>query len=166
MSPHLFAMQPGDTIPMSAPLGTFVLRDHALNPGHHSVFIATGTGIAPFRAMLQTSLKTGAGKESPRFTLLFGVRHEPHLLYRAEFEVLATQHSNFRFLPIVSRPDATWQGKTGHVQDHLGEAMQSASPASPIDFYMCGLKAMVDDVRAMLKEMGFDRKQIRYEKYD
>jgi CDP-4-dehydro-6-deoxyglucose reductase len=35
-----------------------------------------------------------------------------------------------------------------------------------VDVYICGLKAMVDDVRAMLKGMGFDRKQIIYEKYD
>jgi CDP-4-dehydro-6-deoxyglucose reductase len=37
---------------------------------------------------------------------------------------------------------------------------------SALDVYLCGLKAMVDDVRARLKARGFDRKQIRYEKYD
>jgi CDP-4-dehydro-6-deoxyglucose reductase len=35
-----------------------------------------------------------------------------------------------------------------------------------LEIYICGLKAMVDDVRARLKQMGFDRKQIIYEKYD
>jgi CDP-4-dehydro-6-deoxyglucose reductase len=34
------------------------------------------------------------------------------------------------------------------------------------DVYICGLKEMVDDVRAELKKRGFDRKQIIYEKYD
>ena len=37
---------------------------------------------------------------------------------------------------------------------------------SDIDIYLCGLQPMVDDVRQILKAMGFDRKQIRYEKYD
>ena len=36
----------------------------------------------------------------------------------------------------------------------------------PPDVYICGLKEMVDDVRALLKQKGFDRKQIIYEKYD
>src|SRR5262245_55209235 len=49
LSPFLFAMQPGETIAMTPPLGMFVLR----TPPRDSIFVATGTGIAPFRAMLQ-----------------------------------------------------------------------------------------------------------------
>src|SRR5690348_16051372 len=48
-SPHLFAMQPGDRVEMREPLGLFTLR----RPEREALFIATGTGIAPFRAMLQ-----------------------------------------------------------------------------------------------------------------
>src|SRR4051812_5430490 len=70
MSPHLFAMQPGDTIETSAPLGTFVLRE----PARDSILIATGTGVAPFRSILRAQLPHG----EPGFTLLFGVRHESH----------------------------------------------------------------------------------------
>src|SRR5690242_7456964 len=51
-SPYLFAMKPGDTVEMSAPLGYFVLR----NPGKDAIFVATGTGIAPFRSMLHAYL--------------------------------------------------------------------------------------------------------------
>jgi CDP-4-dehydro-6-deoxyglucose reductase len=49
------------------------------------------------------------------------------------------------------------------VQAHLAEAIGGRSD---IDIYLCGLQPMVDDVRQILKGMGFDRKQIRYEKYD
>jgi CDP-4-dehydro-6-deoxyglucose reductase len=49
------------------------------------------------------------------------------------------------------------------VQAHLEEALAGRRD---IDVYLCGLKAMVDDVRATLKRQGFDRKQILYEKYD
>lgn len=155
LSPYLFAMQPGDTIEMSAPLGTFVLRE----PARDSILIATGTGVAPFRSMLRAHLP----HSRPQFTLLFGVRHESHLLYRAEFEDLASRHLQFSFWPTLSRPDDAWPGRAGHVQAHLAEAI---GERRNIDFYLCGLKQMVDDVRATLKEMGFDRKQIRYEKYD
>lgn len=155
LSPVLFAMRPGDAIEMSAPLGTFTLRE----PARDSILIATGTGITPFRSYLQAFLPKG----SPRFTLLFGVRYESHILYRSEFETMEREHAQFQFWPMLSRPGEAWTGRSGHVQAHLEEAIGGRQD---VDFYLCGLKQMVDDVRATLKGMGFDRKQIRYEKYD
>ena len=155
LSPLLFALQPGDEIEMKAPMGTFVLRE----PQADSVFIATGTGVAPFRAMLRTFLR----EDGPAYTLLMGVRHEADLLYQHEFENLEGQNSRFHFLPTVSRPSAEWTGRRGRVQAHLDEALRDRRD---VDVYLCGLRAMVDDLRTILKGMGFDRKQIRYEKYD
>lgn len=155
LSPRLFAMQPGDTIEIRPPLGMFVLR----NPPREAVFIATGTGIAPFRSILKGHLD----ETSQAFTLVFGVRHESHLMYRAEFEEMARMHPHFRFLPTLSRPTESWSGRSGHVQAHLQEAI---GERRDIDVFLCGLKLMVDDVRNILKEMGFDRKQILFEKYD
>ena len=151
----LFQMQPGDTVEMKEPLGMFVLRQ----PPRDSLLVATGTGIAPFRSMLQAHLSGS----SPRFTLLFGLRYESHLLYRREFEDLARQFPNFRFWPTLTRPSPDWAGRTGRVQAHLEEALGARRD---VDVYLCGLRAMVDDVRAILKGRGFDRKQIFYEKYD
>jgi len=156
LSPRLFDMKPGDRIEMRQPLGTFVLRRQA---PRDSIFIATGTGIAPFRSMLQAHLNVS----SPAFTLLFGVRYESHLLYRAEFERMALTHTNFRFWPTLTRFNSGWKGRQGRVQAHLAEAI---GDRSDLDFYLCGLKEMVDEVRALLKGQGFDRKQIFYEKYD
>jgi len=158
-SHYLFRMKPGDTVEMRPPLGMFVLRQ----PPRDSLFIATGTGIAPFRSMVKAHLSAS----SPRFTLLFGVRYESHLIYRAEFEDLARRYPNFRFWPTLSRPEPSlqhpWSGRTGHVQTHMEEALEGRRD---IDVYLCGLKLMVDDVRSRLKAAGFDRKQIFYEKYD
>ena len=95
--------------------------------------------------------------------MLFGVRHEQSIYYRDDFETLRKQHPNFRFWPTLSRADESWSGRTGHVQVHLLEAI---GERRDLDVYICGLKAMVDDVRAILKAMGFDRKQIIFEKYD
>jgi ferredoxin-NADP reductase len=155
-TPHLFAMQPGDAVEMSAPLGFFTVRD----PAREAVFIATGTGIAPFRAMAPDYLSHPHAKQ---LTLLFGVRHESTIYYHNDFAALAARHSNFRFWPTLSRADESWTGRTGHVQTHVLEAI---GERRDLDVYICGLKAMVDDVRAMLKELGFDRKQIIFEKYD
>jgi CDP-4-dehydro-6-deoxyglucose reductase len=51
------------------------------------------------------------------------------------------------------------------VQSHLDELLQTDDIATR-DVYICGLKEMVDDVRRQLKERGFDRKQVFYERYD
>jgi len=155
-SPHLFAMKPVDSVEMTDPLGFFVVR----NPSKDAVFVATGTGIAPFRSMAPDYLKHPQAKE---LTLVFGVRHERTIYYRGEFESLVKQHSNFRFWPTLSRPEPSWKGRTGHVQLHLLEAI---GERRDLDIYICGLKTMVDDVRAILKQLGFDRKQIIFEKYD
>jgi CDP-4-dehydro-6-deoxyglucose reductase len=155
-SPFLFSLEPGSAAEVSAPLGYFVLRD----PGREAVMVATGTGVTPFRSMLQAYLGQG---DPHAITLVFGARYERGLLYRAEFEKLELGHANFRFWPVLSRPPETWQGRTGHVQPHVLEAI---GERRDLDVYVCGLKLMVDDVRAILKARGFDRKQIIYEKYD
>ncbi|HTW63191.1 MAG TPA: FAD-binding oxidoreductase, partial [Bryobacteraceae bacterium] len=144
-TPHLFALQPGDSIEMSAPLGFFVVRD----PAKDALFIATGTGIAPFRSMAPGYLSHPQAKQ---LTLLFGVRHEQTIYYCGDFEALASQHANFRFWPSLSRAQSSWAGRTGHVQNHLSEALAGRND---LDVYICGLKAMVDDVRGILKELGF-----------
>jgi CDP-4-dehydro-6-deoxyglucose reductase len=148
-------MQPGEAIDIRPPLGMFVLR----TPPRDSVLIATGTGIAPFRSILKGQLHAA----SQALTLVFGVRYESHLMYRAELEEMARQHPHFRFMPTLSRPEESWTGRTGHVQAHLAEAI---GERRDVDVFLCGLKLMVDDVRNILKEMGFDRKQILFEKYD
>ncbi len=155
-SPHLFSLKPGDVVETSAPLGYFLLRE----PRREAILVATGTGITPFRSILHAHL--GQGDPHP-ITLVFGVRQEANLLYREELEDLAARYSNFRYWPTLSRPEPGWTGRTGHVQPHVLEAI---GDRRDLDVYICGLKSMVDDVRAKLKALGFDRKQIIYEKYD
>jgi len=156
MSPWLFEMHPGDEVTLSAPLGYFVLR----NPGRDALFVATGTGIAPIRSILQANFNSA---RPAQLTLLFGVRYPGGILYRAEFETMACLWSGFRFWPTVTRPDEKWMGRTGRVQQHLLEAI---GDRRDIDVYICGLREMVDDVRTVLKCVGLDRKQIIVEKYD
>ena len=155
LSPRIFELQPGDEVEVSKPLGYFTLR----NPGREAIFVATGTGIAPFRSMLMAHVPEHA---SP-FTLIFGTRYESSLMYHEEFEKLAALHPHFRYLPVLSRPREEWTGLTGHVQPHMLEAI---GDRRDLDVYLCGLKAMVDDARGRLKEIGLDRKQIVFEKYD
>lgn len=155
-SPHLFEMAPGDEVDMKGPLGMFVPR----TPFRDSVFVATGTGIAPFRAMLGSPPVQASNSD---VLLLFGARYEAGLVYGAEFEELVSHWEGFRYWPTITRPGADWRGRTGRVQEHLDEALGGRTG---VDVYICGLKEMVDSIRDTLKAKGFDRKQIIYEKYD
>lgn len=159
-SSYLCDLQPGAEMNFHGPHGFFFVQEPLPS---NLVFIATGTGIAPIRGILQDLFGRGLAASS-RVWLLFGVRDPEKILYRSEFEQLAGQHANFHFVPTLSRPPAGWTGATGYVQEQLRQRF-----AGRRDFtaYICGLKTMVDDVRAILKnEFGLDRKQIHYEKYD
>lgn len=156
LSPYLFEMQPGETLDMQGPLGYFTWRQ----PMRDSILVATGTGIAPFRGMLQEYFAAGGDRA---ITLVFGVRYEASLLYRDEFESMAQTHANFDFRPTLSRPGENWRGRTGHVQQHVLEVL---GERRDVNIYICGMKAMVDDMRQQVKALGLDRKQIIYEKYD
>ncbi len=151
-TPFLFSMQRGDTVDLKAVLGTFVLR----KPPTESILVATGTGIAPFRAMLATP-------PPAHFTLIFGVRYEDTLLYDDEWQHLALTNPNFEYQPTLTRPGANWRGRTGRVHDHVLEAL---GDRRDLDIYICGLREMVDELRARLKALGVDRKRIIYERYD
>ncbi len=155
-SPHLFDLKPGDMVDTKGPYGAF----HFRNPISDSILVATGTGVAPFRSMLQAKLP-----EDPihQFTLIFGVRQEYGLLYRDDFEELERHHPNFRFLPTLTRPDPSWTGLHGRVQPHLIECIQDRRD---VDVYICGTREMVDETRTLLKALNFERRHIIFEKYD
>ncbi|MGA7414943.1 MAG: FAD-binding oxidoreductase [Bryobacteraceae bacterium] len=155
VSKYLFELEPGAEIEIDEALGYFTLR----NPQRDALFVATGTGVAPFRSMLLQHLP----EVESQITLLMGCRYPHGLMYREELNELAQTYAHFSFVPTVTRPDESWRGRTGRVQAHLDEVLDERRD---IDVYICGLKEMVDDVRSLLKQKGFDRRQIIYEKYD
>jgi ferredoxin-NADP reductase len=174
MSNYLCGLDEGAQITFQGPFGDFILRP----PLRDTVFIATGTGIAPFRSMLhwllasndlaQGDLTQGDLTKTDRhqgrhFWLLFGARYEHDIYYREEFERLAAEHANFHFLPTLSRADDGWKGLRGYVQQHLGEVV---GMRTDMHAYICGLDKMVKANRELLKSLGWDRTSIRYEKYD
>jgi CDP-4-dehydro-6-deoxyglucose reductase, E3 len=157
VSPSIFDLKPGDQIEFRGPFGQFVLR-HPADPV--SAFIATGTGIAPLRSMIQYLFQKPCASE---VWLIFGVREEADILYRGEFEQLASEHSNFHFIPTLSRPGPDWQGHTGYVQKQIALYLRDKTG---FHAYVCGLKKMVNDVRQQLRHMGYSAKDLSCEKYD
>ncbi|WP_031498004.1 ferredoxin--NADP reductase [Bryobacter aggregatus] len=155
-SPHLFSLQPGDLVPTKGPVGSFVLKSKE----REAIFVATGTGVVPFRPMLRQVDYLEHGVPA---TLIFGARYTHGLMFHDEFQALAERHPNLHYIPTVTRPEGVWAGKIGRVQPLLWEVI---GDRTDLDVYVCGLKEMVESVRDELKARGFDRKQIIVEKYD
>lgn len=158
-SNFLCDLRPGSEVRFHGPHGYFTLK----NPVRDSIFIATGTGIAPVRGMIHELFRDPARYQGHQFWLAFGVRYASHLYYDQEFRELAAVHANFHYLPTLSRPAADWKGAHGYVQEHLEEI---AAGRTDMDAYICGLRDMVTANRDLLKKLGWDRKSILYERFD
>ena len=131
----------GDTISLMPPSGNLQLRD----PTRDAVFLATGTGLTPMLAMLTPYLETEGGQA----TLLYGERTQADLMYRATLDRLAATHSSLSVTYVLS--DEAWDGPTGHVQDHLGPALDRLDQPHA---YACGVPQMVVDTKATLQDAG------------
>ena len=159
MSNFLCDMKAGDELPCQGPFGDFILRP----PLRDTIFIATGTGVAPFRSMLHWLLADESRHQGKQLWLIFGNRCETDIYYRNEFQRLAAERANFRFLPTLSRGAQQWMGLRGYVQDHVPSIVQGRAD---MHAYICGLDKMIKANRELLKSLGWNRKAILYEKYD
>jgi len=159
MSNFLCDMKEGDEIRCQGPFGDFILRP----PMRDTILIATGTGIAPFRSMLHWLLGDESRHQGRQLWLLFGNRTEKDIYYHDEFLGLAAEHPNFHYQPTLSRGSTEWQGLRGYVQEHVAGL---AKGRTDMHAYVCGLDKMVTANRELLRSLGWDRKSIRYEKYD
>ncbi|MBI2405050.1 hypothetical protein HYV22_02630 [Candidatus Gottesmanbacteria bacterium] len=146
----------GDQVSLVAPLGMFVLD----NQSHRKkVMIATGTGIVPFRSMIMDYLAGPATRQN-EVVLYWGLRHEEDIYWREEFEALAGKYPNFHFVLTLSKPTETWAGHRGRVTDHLFVEEKNFIDT---DFYLCGSKAMVDEVKKALFSRNVPNTQVKQE---
>ncbi|HEY9854699.1 MAG TPA: FAD-binding oxidoreductase [Stenomitos sp.] len=145
-SNYLCDLQVGDEVQLTGPVGrTFLLPE---DPEAHVVMIATGTGIAPFRAFWRELFRP----ESPfvgQARLFFGMPTSAEILYQAEIEACADQYANFRHYYAISREQKTPDGRRMYVQDRIrefGDALWSLVRDPKTFVYICGLKGMEDGV--------------------
>jgi anthranilate 1,2-dioxygenase reductase component len=151
----------GTPLEAKGPQGRF--EHHRQTP---SLWVATGTGAAPFRPMLQAALQA---RDTSPVHLLFGARSERDELFADEWRAVEKTHPWFQLTTSLSQPSGEWRGKTGYVQHHVRqhfEALQVKAPA-PVQVWICGVRKMLDEVRNVLKsELQLERQRIHAERYD
>jgi ferredoxin-NADP reductase len=169
-------LEVGQSIQVHGPHGLFLLR----SPLTDSILIATGTGIAPMRGFVEHLFPENGEERSQgqKIWLVYGTRYETELYYEDYLEKVAARQPNFFYFKTLSRADNGWAGERGYVQELVqriaGEhARESAVDPRPvgesiynIHAYICGLNEMVAANRDCLKGLGWERKQIIFERYD
>jgi ferredoxin--NADP+ reductase len=165
-SNYVCDLKPGDPLAVTGPAGKrFLLPE---DPAKHDyLFLATGTGIAPFRGMIMELLQ-GPPEGSPwranwkrcesRIELVMGSPYTTDLLYDGLFRDLAAKHSNFHYHPVISRETRTDGGKGEYahqfIERRLGDRYDAMLRSPRTLIYVCGLAGMQMGLFRILGEKG------------
>jgi sulfhydrogenase subunit gamma (sulfur reductase) len=138
----------GKTLDVSAPFGKgFPVRDAV---GKDVLLFAAGSGIAPIRALVQHIL--AHREEFNRVTLFYGQRRGGDFAYAQEH--LTWERGGVRVVLCPSREDDAWTGVRGRVQEVARSLSFGGSPPGEAVAFVCGMHAMVGDVRSTLAQAG------------
>ncbi|WP_435176115.1 ferredoxin--NADP reductase [Halorussus sp. AFM4] len=191
LSPRLCTdLAVGDELTIRGPYGELVLQDPS---PRDAVFLATGTGVAPFKSMIDYLFETGLDEHAGTrrdVWLFLGAAWEDDLPYREAFRELHRTRENFHFVPCLTREPvlSEWDGETDYVQHALlkhtdrtavtaglGEHCERwlrEPPRSGVDaridpanaeVYACGINAMVHDLVRTAERLGIPESRIESE---
>lgn len=136
-----------DLLRLNGPLGTFFLRGIS---GLDLIFLATGTGIAPVKAMLEGIANVPAQDRPRSVAVYWGGRSRDDLYWNV------TNVDVHRYVPVLSRAGAEWSGARGHVQ----QALMSDQPTlAEAVVFACGSDAMIHSARDALVKAGLPERR-------
>jgi ferredoxin-NADP reductase len=143
-SPKLKHLKVGDMVEVHGPFGKFGL-DEKKQDSHKHVFIASGTGIAPFHSMVKSYSKLN-------YEVIHGVRYADEA-----YEINAYDRERFTL--------CTSRDKKGDFKGRLTEYLKKAKFEKDTCFYLCGNSDMIFDSMEILSDKGFGRENINVEVY-
>lgn len=144
----------GDAITVTGPIGSFYLREIK----RPVLFLAGGTGLAPFLAMLDDLQRNVA---SQPIHMIYGVTNDADLVAVDKLEAFAASTPNFTFATVVADEGSSHPRK-GYVIHHLPD---SALNGGDVDVYLCGPPPMVDAVRKHFADKGVSPANFFFEKF-
>jgi ferredoxin-NADP reductase len=147
----------GQRLAVSAPRGSFVFPEHPDEP--QFLFIAGGTGIAPLRSMIRHAL---ISERPETVSVLYSARTPRDFAYLSEFRGMARKGQIDLALTATRETLPRWRGGRGRIAA-AQLALLVHTPATLC--FVCGPKAMVDDVLPMLHHLGIEQSRIRLEEW-
>lgn len=151
-------LAPAIEVDVEGPAGAFTFPPAATEP--NVVFVAGGTGIAPLRAMLGHAMAPGQPRR--RVGLFYSARTPDEFAFADEFRALAARRA-IEFRQTITRETALeWSGGRGRFRlEHLRELVHGPDTLC----FVCGPRTLVDEVPAMLRELGVAAERIRIEEW-
>jgi len=132
-----------DLLRIEGPIGTFFYRPTSKK---NIIFLATGTGIAPVKAILEQLDENNTEVKDKNIYLFFGGRTGEDLFWQPKFKNI-----NVHFVPVLSRSAAEWKGEKGYVQDSV---ISKGIDLSDSVLYACGSENMIHDSMALFLKNG------------
>lgn len=161
-SKYFLSLKEGDEIEVMGPMGVFTTASKS--PKTNKMFIATGSGIVPLRAMIKDILLNN--KYRGEVQLIWGMRHEEDLFWVDEWQKLNQDFANFSYHIALSKPGEHWHGECGHVGDCLRNGFIVKVPDLSIwEFYLCGSQEMIMETGGYLAGKGVKKEDIHFEKF-
>ncbi len=139
---HVFgAMKEKEILRAEGPFGSFFLREDSDKP---MVFLASGTGFAPIKALLEHMQHKGMTRP---VSLYWGGRRPEDLYMDIWLKELSTSMPNLSYVPVVSDalPEDHWSGRTGYVHQAV---LDDFADLSGHEVYACGAPVVVDAARS------------------
>lgn len=143
----------GDLVRVELPLGTFFLREE---PVATIVFLATGTGIAPVRAMLEEVAAHPAAAGDASVAVYWGNRAEEDFYWTPPDGLSVSFHR------VLSRPTSGWSGRTGYVQDAV---IADGIELSAAMVYACGSQAMIEAAAHSFRARGLPDHRFQFDAF-
>lgn len=145
----------GDSLQISAPAGNFY---H--NPIIHSnklVLIAGGSGVTPFKSMIQHTINTGSEKE---IWLIYGSKNVDELIFNDYFSKTASKYPFFHYIPVLEDGSGAYKGfiSTKIIKEVVGDSSDKT-------FFACGPQALYEHLQKELQPLKLKPKQLRMEAY-
>ncbi len=147
----------GTELTFRGPMGVFTLPEKLEKDLY---LICTGTGIAPFRSMVQYIDQQKVPAKN--IYLVYGCRKKKDTLYEAEMKEREKLMDNFHYIAVFSREEPAEGIKTGYVHNAYLDLVKNKPDA---DFFLCGWRNMIDEARDQLKAIGYEKKDIHFELY-
>ncbi|HSW89930.1 MAG TPA: FAD-binding oxidoreductase [Patescibacteria group bacterium] len=158
-SGYLCGLKPGDEISFYAPAGEFVIADSVQVATTPINFVATGSGIAPLRAMILDLLRTRDSKR--QIMLYWGMRFAQNLFWLDQLDELHDAFPNFSYHLVLSKATDEWKLCRGRVTDCL----TIHEIAKDAEYYLCGNSHMITDVMGVLAQKGVPAEHVHHEKF-
>lgn len=127
-----------DLLRIEGPIGTFFLRESSYS---NIVFIATGTGIAPIKSIIESIETSEIKNKETKFWVILGARNEEDIFWDIFKSVTDL---NIEYITVLSKPSVNWNGPIGYVQDVV---LKLNLDLSNTQVYACGSDKMIESAK-------------------